>query len=112
MPAKTAVTLELYLGGDGGEWSDSPAGRFTSGQASLKMRLGGPRAGLDALEKKIFAPARNRTSIPRSSSQWPSYYTDSYTGPIYRPAGFIYYILPEDKLIFKLFISLFIYFIY
>jgi hypothetical protein len=51
---------------DGGEWSASRPGPFTSGESASGTYLTGEwvgsRAGLDALEKReIFAPARNRT---------------------------------------------------
>jgi hypothetical protein len=56
---------------DGGEWSASRPGRFTTGEKFLSTHwLGGwvdPRAGLDDVEK-ILDPTGTRTPTPRLSS--------------------------------------------
>jgi hypothetical protein len=55
----------LNIGTNGGEWSDSRAGRFTSGKIAPGSycigRWVGPRAGLDAINKrKSLSPAEKQ----------------------------------------------------
>jgi hypothetical protein len=51
-------------------WGRSP-------QYPLDRRLDGPQAALDAVEKtEAFTTVGDRTPIPRSSSPWPSHYTN------------------------------------
>jgi hypothetical protein len=52
---------------NGVEWSTPRPGRFTAGGESWV----GPRAVVDALEKRSLAPPGNRNSIPRPSSPQP-----------------------------------------
>ena len=66
------LTAEL----DGGEWSASRPGRFTSGR-----RLEGLRSGKGVFEKRNTSYP-DRDWNPGSSSLWPSHYT---AGPVLAP---------------------------
>jgi hypothetical protein len=79
------VYLHVFLASevDGGEWSASRTGRFTTGERaprySLDRRLGGPQSRTEHDgEKKIPAPAGNRTPGVQPVAQ--SLYWLSYPG--------------------------------
>ena len=67
---------------DGDEWLASHPGRLTllgkSNQCLFNRRLGGLQGPIWTFWRTEIplVPARNRTTIPRTSSPWPSHYTD------------------------------------
>jgi len=67
---------------DEDEWLASHAGHLTplgkSNRCLYNRRLGGPQGPIWIFWRTEIplVPARNRTTIPRTSSPWPSHYTD------------------------------------
>jgi hypothetical protein len=70
----------LTLALDGGEWSASHPGRFTSGERTPGTRWTGgcvdPRAGLDTVEKRKIS-CLCRESNPRRPARSPCNYSDN-----------------------------------
>ena len=74
------------IGEDG--WLASHSGRFTplgkSTRCLSNRRLGGPQGPIWKIWRTEIrlVHARNRTTIPRTSSPWPSHYTDYCVIPV------------------------------